>query len=123
VSQPPTPPPGWGGPPPGTIYPGGGPAYPGTPAYAGGPAYPGATRTQTSGLAIASLVTGLFFWCWVIPGIVAIVLGHLALESIEDSGGSKTGRGMAIAGIVLGWVGIGIVGVLVLWWFVAVLTI
>jgi hypothetical protein len=74
-------------------------------------------------LAIASLVTGLFFWCWVIPGIVGIVLGHLALESIEDSGGTKTGRGMAIAGIVLGWVGVGLVGALVLGWFVAVLTI
>jgi hypothetical protein len=51
MSQPPpTPPTGWGGPPPGTIYPG-----------AAGPAYPSATGTQTSGLAIASLVTGLFF--------------------------------------------------------------
>ncbi len=115
MSQAPTPPAGWGGPPPGTIYPGGAPAYRST--------YPGATGTRTSGLAIASLVTGLFFWCWVIPGIVSIVLGHLALESIEDSGGTKTGRGMAIAGIVLGWVGIGIVGLLVLWWFVAVVTI
>jgi Domain of unknown function (DUF4190) len=66
---------------------------------------------------------GLFFWCWVIPGIVSIVLGHLALESIENSGGAKRGRGMAIAGILLGWVGIGIVGLLVLVWFVAVLTI
>jgi Domain of unknown function (DUF4190) len=113
MSQPPpTPPAGWGGPPPGTIYPG-----------AGTPAYPGATATQTSGLAIASLVTGLFFWCWVIPGIVSIVLGHLALESIENSGGAKRGRGMAVAGIVLGWVGIGIVGLLVLVWFVAVLSI
>jgi Domain of unknown function (DUF4190) len=116
VSQPPTPPAGWGGPAPGSIYPGAG-----TPAYR--TTYPGATGTQTSGLAVASLVTGLFFWCWVIPGIVAIVLGHLALESIEDSVGTKTGRGMAIAGIVLGWVGIGIVGLLVLGWFVAVLTI
>ena len=105
MSQPPpTPPAGWGGPPPGTIY-------------------PGAPGTRTSGLAVASLVTGLFFWCWVIPGIVSIVLGHLALESIDDSGGAKRGRGMAIAGIVLGWVGIGIVGLLVLVWFVAVLTI
>jgi hypothetical protein len=115
VSQPP-PTPGWGGPPPGTIYPGAG-----SPPVA--PAYGPATRTRTSGLAIASLVTGLFFWCWVIPGIVSIVLGHLALESIEDSGGTKTGRGMAIAGIVLGWVGIGILGVLVFAWFVAVVTI
>ena len=117
MSQPPPTPPGWGGPPPGTIYPGAGSPPPVAPAYQP------ATRTRTSGLAIASLVTGLFFWCWVIPGIVSIVLGHLALESIEDSGGTKTGRGMAIAGIVLGWVGIGILGVLVFAWFVAVVTI
>lgn len=104
MSQPP--PPAWGGPAPGTIYPGSGPQ-----------------PAPTSGLAIASLVTGLFFWCCAIPGIVAIVLGHLALEQIEDSGGLKRGKGMAIAGIVLGWVGIGIVGVLVFWWFVTALTI
>lgn len=117
MSQPPpTPPAGWGGPPPGTIYPG---AYPAP----GASAYQPVAGTRTSGLAIASLVTGLFFWRWVIPGLIAIVLGHLALESIEDSGGTKTGRGMAIAGIVLGWVGIGLVGVLVLGWFFAVLTI
>jgi hypothetical protein len=99
-------PPGWGGPAPGTIYPGS-----------------GAAAAPTSGLAIAALVTGLFFWCCAIPGIVAIVLGHIALEQIEDSGGVKRGKGMAIAGIVLGWVGIGITGVLVLAWFITVLTI
>jgi Domain of unknown function (DUF4190) len=103
---PPMPPPGWGGPAPRTIYPGS-----------------GAAPAPTSGLAIAALVTGLFFWCCAIPGIVAIVLGHLALEQIEDSGGVKRGKGMAVAGIVLGWVGVAIVGVLVLWWFVTVLTI
>jgi hypothetical protein len=106
---PPPPPARWGGPAPGSIYPGGG-----TPGVAG---------PKTSGLAIASLVTGLFFWCCAVPGIVAIVLGHLALESIEDSGGTKSGRGMAIAGIVLGWVGVAIVGLIVLGWFLNVLTI
>lgn len=95
--------PGWGGPAPGTIY----------GSSTGG--------VRVSGLAIASLVTGLFFWACVVPGIVAIVLGHLALESIEDSAGTKSGRGMAIAGIVLGWVGIGIVAALVLWGFVSAL--
>lgn len=99
-------PPGWGGPAPGTIYPGS-----------------GVPTGRTSGLAIASLVTGLFFWFCAIPGILAIVLGHIALEKIEDSGGVTGGRGMAIAGIVLGWVGIGITGLLVLWWFITVLTI
>jgi Domain of unknown function (DUF4190) len=113
MPQPPPPPPaGWGGPAPGTIYPG-----------AGTPGVPRAAGARTSGLAIASLVTGLCFWFCVVPGIVAIVLGHLALESIEDSGGAKSGRGMAIAGIVLGWVGLGIVALFVLGWFVTVLSI
>jgi hypothetical protein len=76
-----------------------------------------------SGFAVAALVTGLFFWACAIPGIVAIVFGHVALEQIENSGGVTRGKGMAIAGIVLGWVGIGITGVLVLWWFITVLTI
>jgi hypothetical protein len=98
-------PPGWGGPPPGSIYPGSAGA-----------------ATRTSGLAVAALVTGLFFGCCAVPGIVSIVLGHLALEQIDDSGGNMRGRGMAIAGIVLGWVGIGIVGLLVVIWFVTVLT-
>jgi hypothetical protein len=109
---PPRPSAGWGGPAPGTIYPG-----------AGTPGPPGAPGVRTSGLAIASLVTGLCFWFCALPGVVAIVLGHLALESIEDSGGAKSGRGMAIAGMVLGWVGIGIVALFVLGWFVTVLSI
>jgi predicted acyltransferase len=82
--------------------------------------YPGASTT-TSGLAIASLVTGLLFWCLVVPGIVAVVLGYLALEEIADSGGRKRGRGMAIAGIVLGWVGIGALGLAALGWVISLL--
>ena len=95
---------GWG-PPPGTAGPGGAP-------YA---------APTTSGLAIASLITGLFFWCFVVPGIVSIVLGYVALEQISDSGGRKKGRGLAIAGIVLGWVGLAVAGALVVLWFVSVL--
>jgi predicted acyltransferase len=71
---------------------------------------------------VASLVTGLFFWCFVVPGIVSVILGYLALEQIADSGGLKGGRGMAITGIVLGWIGIGILGLGVLIWVLSVLT-
>ena len=84
---------------------------------------PAPAITRTSGLAIASLVTGLFFWCMLVPGIVAIVLGYLALEQIDRSGGTTTGRGMAVAGIILGWVGIALLGIGVLAWFITVLTI
>jgi Domain of unknown function (DUF4190) len=105
VSQPPDAPPSaaWGAPPGST------------------PAAPALTRT--SGLAVASLVTGLFFWCLLVPGIVAIVLGYLALEQIDRSGGATTGRGMAVAGIILGWVGIALLGIGVLAWFISVVTI
>lgn len=101
TAQPPSAP--WSTPPPGTPGP-----------------YPSAAPT-TSGLAIASLVTGLLFWCLVVPGIVAVVLGYLALEEIADSGGLKRGRGMAIAGIVLGWVGVGALGLALLGWVISLL--
>jgi uncharacterized membrane protein YdbT with pleckstrin-like domain len=78
-------------------------------------------RATTSGLAVAALVTGLFFWCFLVPGIVGIVLGFIALEQIADAQGRVKGRGMAIAGIVLGYVGIGIVGALVLAWVISIL--
>lgn len=55
----------------------------------------------TNGLAIAALVTSLagFVFCFV-AGIVAIVLGVLGMNKAKEIGG--TGRGMAIAGTVIG---------------------
>ena len=101
------PPPAWGSGPPGSVLPAGAPVV----------------VQRTNGLAVASLVTGLFFWCFLVPGVVAIVLGYLALEQIDRSGGTFTGRGMAIAGIILGWVGIGVLGLMALGWFFTVLAI
>jgi len=59
---------------------------------------------QTSGKAIASLVCGLFLF---LPpfSIAAVILGHLALSEIRKSGRRLLGEGMAIAGLVLGYVG------------------
>ena len=95
----------------------------GSPPGSGLPAGAPVVVQRTNGLAVASLVTGLFFWCFLVPGVVAIVLGYLALEQIDRSGGSLTGRGMAIAGIILGWVGIGVLGLMALGWFLTVLAI
>ena len=77
------------------------------PPYAvgpGGQAGPGRT-TGTNGLAIAALCCGL---AAVVPlvGVVAIVLGVVALHQLRQVPGSgQRGRGMAIAGIVLGALG------------------
>ena len=65
-----------------------------------------AQATTTNGLAIASLVLGILWILW-IGSILAVVFGYVAKGQIERSAGRQSGRGMAIAGIVLGWVGVG----------------
>ncbi len=94
----PPPPPGYGPPPPGYPPPAyGQPGY-GQPPY-GQPGYGGQPRTNT--LAIVSLV-GAFF-C----SPVGVICGIMALGQIKKSG--ERGRGMAIAGLVIGAVSIAIV--------------
>jgi hypothetical protein len=61
---------------------------------------------RTNGLAIASLVLGIV-WVYWIGSILALIFGYKAKGEIDRSNGMQTGRGMAIAGIVLGWIGIG----------------
>jgi type II secretory pathway pseudopilin PulG len=59
----------------------------------------------TSGKAIASLVCGIFT-IFLPASIAAIILGHLSLSDIRKSAGRLGGRGVAIAGLVLGYAGI-----------------
>lgn len=59
---------------------------------------------KTNGMAVAALVTGILF----IP-IIPIVLGHIAKRDIDRSEGQQQGRGMAIAGLVMGWLGLGLI--------------
>jgi type IV pilus assembly protein PilA len=59
-------------------------------------------------MAIASLVFGLFFIFFPLF-IPAIVFGHIALSQIKKSAGRLGGRGLAIAGLVLGYLGIAII--------------
>jgi prepilin-type processing-associated H-X9-DG protein len=61
--------------------------------------------TVTSGKAIASLILGVLFFFACLSGVPAILLGRQALSDIKLSGGRLRGRGMAIAGIVLGLIG------------------
>jgi Domain of unknown function (DUF4190)/Uncharacterised protein family UPF0547 len=64
--------------------------------------------TKTNGLAIASLVLGIV-WAYGLGSILALVFGFLAKGQIDRSNGRETGRGMAIAGIVLGSIGVGLI--------------
>jgi hypothetical protein len=53
------------------------------------------------------MVLGILWVYWV-GSILALVFGYIAKSQIDDSGGRQRGRGMAIAGIVLGWIGVGL---------------
>lgn len=70
--------------------------------------YGGPPQTQSSGTAVAALVLGIcgFFVCPLICSIAAIICGNIALGKIDRSGGRVTGRDMAKAGLILGWVGV-----------------
>ena len=64
------------------------------------------SQPQTSGKATASLIAGISAYL-VFPffgAIIAIVLGHLGLSEIRKSAGRLKGDGLAVAGLVLGYI-------------------
>jgi len=61
-------------------------------------------------MAIASLVMGVVGWT-VLPligSILAIIFGYAARKEIRQRPGELSGEGMALAGLVLGWLMVGI---------------
>ncbi len=78
------------------------------------------TVRRTSGFAVASFVLGLvsllLFMVFGILPLLAIVFGHCALSEMKKSQGELGGRGLAIAGLVLGYV----TGAVALLWFVSI---
>jgi hypothetical protein len=95
--------------------------YPTPPAPGAAPAPPYG-RPATNGMAVASMVLGILGMVgmiWIISPILALVFGYISKGQIDRSGGALEGRGYAIAGIVLGWVGIvfGILMAVWMWWF------
>ena len=62
----------------------------------------------TSSLAIASLVSGILGWTLlpVIGTLVAIITGHMARAETRRSAGTLEGDGLAIGGLVLGWINV-----------------
>lgn len=71
--------------------------------------YQGA-KLPTVALASTSMwlgITSLFACCCgpliLIPSLVAVITGHMALKEIKNSQGTKGGQGPAIAGLVMGY--------------------
>jgi Domain of unknown function (DUF4190) len=63
-----------------------------------------AINSKTSAKARTSLVLG-FLSFLIVPGLAAIALGHMGRREIRKSGGRLKGSGLALAGLILGYVG------------------
>jgi hypothetical protein len=68
----------------------------------------GTAQSRTSALAIWSLVLGIlglvcFSFLSAIPGVIC---GHMACSRIKRSAGALTGQGLAVAGLITGYLGI-----------------
>jgi hypothetical protein len=76
---------------------------------------------RTSGMAIASMVLGILciilFFTHVfalIMGLLAVIFGHVSRGTIRRSRGNIGGGGMALAGLVTGYIGIVIVSIILI---------
>ncbi|AMB57709.1 DUF4190 domain-containing protein [Microterricola viridarii] len=92
----------------------GAPQY-GAPANYGQPG--GAPKTNT--FAIVSLVASVVGFFTGITFLVGIIFGHIALSQIKKSG--ENGRGMAIAGLVIGYIGL-VLGIILTIALIAIFT-
>lgn len=67
------------------------------------------TAPRTSMTAVASLIFGVLSWVglFFIGGLIAVICGHVARAEIRRAPpGTIDGDGMAVAGLVLGWINI-----------------
>lgn len=72
-----------------------------------------AAPPQTNGLAVASLVLSLLGLVGILPllgTILGLIFGYSAKGQIAASRGTQGGEGLAQAGIVIGWVTLGLYG-------------
>jgi len=71
---------------------------------------------KTDGKAIASLVCGIasITVLFILAGIPAIILGHISRSEIRKSAGRLRGEGMALAGLIMGYLSFAIIPLLVI---------
>ncbi|AZC13840.1 DUF4190 domain-containing protein [Microbacterium sp. ABRD28] len=117
-SSAPAQPPAYGQPPAQAPYPGPSPygataPYGTQPPYAGAP-YGAYAGPKTNVLAIVSLISSIasFVILPFIGSLVGVITGHMALSQIKRTG--EQGRGLALAGTIVGYVGLGFILLFVL---------
>jgi hypothetical protein len=66
---------------------------------------PTTDQPERNGKALASLVTGILGVICLPTSIAAVILGHMSRSEIRKSRGRQKGKGMALAGLILGYFG------------------
>ena len=63
-----------------------------------------------SNMAVVSLIAGILGVSLfpLLGSVIAIITGMMARREIRESGGALGGDGLATAGLVLGWIGVGL---------------
>lgn len=89
--------------------------------YGAPPPYGYAPAPPKNDLGVWSLVTGILSWimCPLVLGVVAIVTGNASRKAVRD--GLANNAGSATAGLILGWINVGLVGVAILVWIVFII--
>ena len=82
------------------------------PAYG----YGGYQPQKTNALAIVSMIASIVGFIWILPiigSIAGVIMGHISLSQIKRT--NENGRGMALAGLIVGYAGLAlaIVGVII----------
>lgn len=67
-------------------------------------------QAETSPLAIISLVFGILGWVALplLGALIAVIAGHVARGQIRESRGELQGDGLAVAGLILGYLSLGL---------------
>lgn len=76
---------------------------------------PSGQLPTTNALAVISMVAGiigLFFF----GSLIAVICGHISRAQIRSSNGRETGDGMALAGLITGYIGLAFALVFLLIW-------
>ncbi|SBV36230.1 conserved hypothetical protein [uncultured Stenotrophomonas sp.] len=65
---------------------------------------------QTSTLAVIALVAGILGWTLLpfLGSLGGIIFGHMARGEIRRGNGQLDGDGLAVTGLVLGWINVGL---------------
>lgn len=83
------------------------------------PPYVYAAKPPYDGLAITSFILGLIWLGW-LGSILAVIFGHIALRNINRT--QASGRGLAIAGLILGYIGVSTLALFILFGIIGALS-